>query len=417
MLTLDQIRAVPKVLLHDHLDGGLRPQTVLELARETGYHDLPGDNTEELTQRLTEGAHRGHLEIYLDAFRHTVAVMQTADALRRVAAECAEDLAADGVVYAEVRFAPELHTERGLSLDEVVEAVLDGFRQGSAVQGGANQAGAGHGITVYALLTAMRTAARSLEIAELAVRYRDRGVVGFDIAGAEAGWPPSRHLDAFQFIKRENFHITIHAGEAFGLPSIWEAVQWCGTERLGHGVRIADDIQVSDSGTVRLGRLAAYVRDRRIPLEMCPTSNVQTGAAPSIALHPLRLLRQLSFMVTVNTDNRLMSQVTLSSEFHRLVQEFGYGWSDIEWLTINAMKSAFAGFDERLLLINTVIKPGFAIARAKSDAVIRNLSTIIINVRRWDPSESGHTRYLAASVPGRWAGSISAARRPAAWSR
>jgi len=375
MLTLDQIRAVPKVLLHDHLDGGLRPQTVLELARETGYRDLPGDNVEELTKRLTEGAHRGHLEIYLDAFRHTVAVMQTPEALRRVAAECAEDLAADGVVYAEVRFAPELHTERGLSLDEVVQAVLEGFRQGSANQGSANQGSAsqgsaGRGIRVYALLTAMRTAARSLEIAELAVRHRDQGVVGFDIAGAEAGWPPSRHLDAFQYIKRENFHITIHAGEAFGLPSIWEAVQWCGTERLGHGVRIADDIQISAQGNVRLGRLAAYIRDRRIALEMCPTSNVQTGAAPSIARHPLRVLRQLSFRVTVNTDNRLMSQVTLSSEFHRLAAEFGYGWSDVEWLTINAMKSAFAGFDERLHLIDTVIKPGFATARAMSDAVI-----------------------------------------------
>ena len=305
MPTLAEIRTVPKVLLHDHLDGGLRPRTVLELARETGYNGLPADNEEELTQRLTEGAHRGHLEIYLDAFRHTVGVMQTPEALRRVAAECAEDLAADGIVYAEVRFAPELHTERGLSLDEVVQAVLDGFRQGSE----------GRGITVYALLTAMRTAARSLEIAELAVRYRDQGVVGFDIAGAEAGWPPSRHLDAFQYIKRENFHITIHAGEGFGLPSIWEAVQFCGTERLGHGVRIVDDIQISQEGNVRLGRLSAYIRDRRIPLEMCPTSNVQTGAAPSIALHPIRLLRQLSFRVTVNTDNRLMSQVTLSSEF------------------------------------------------------------------------------------------------------
>ncbi len=186
---------------------------------------------------------------------------------------------------------------------------------------------------MYALLTAMRTAARSLEIAELAVRYRDEGVVGFDIAGAEAGWPPSRHLDAFQYIKRENFHITIHAGEAFGLPSIWEAVQWCGTERLGHGVRIVDDIEISPEGNVRLGRLAAYIRDRRIPLEMCPTSNVQTGAAPSIAGHPIRVLRQLQFRVTVNTDNRLMSQVTLSSEFHRLAEEFGYGWSDVEWLT------------------------------------------------------------------------------------
>src|SRR6201989_397643 len=360
MPTLAEIRTVPKVLLHDHLDGGLRPQTVLELARETGYDGLPAGNTEELTQRLTEGAHRGHLEIYLDAFRHTVGVMQTPDALRRVAAECAEDLAADGIVYAEVRFAPERHTDPGLSLDQVVEAVLDGFARGSK----------NRPIRVYALLTAMRTAARSLEIAELAVKYRDKGVVGFDIAGAEAGWPPSRHLDAFQYIKRENFHLTIHAGEGFGLPSIWEAVQFCGTERLGHGVRIVDDIQISQEGSVRLGRLSAYIRDRRIPLEMCPTSNVQTGAAPSIALHPIRLLRQLSFRVTVNTDNRLMSQVTLSSEFHRLVTEFGYGWTDIEWLTVNAMKSAFAGFDERLRLINTVIKPGFATARAISDAVV-----------------------------------------------
>src|SRR6202451_141667 len=243
MLTLAEIRAVPKVLLHDHLDGGLRPQTVLELAHEIGYRDLPGDNVEELTRRLTEGAHRGHLEIYLDAFRHTVAVMQTPDALRRVAAECAEDLAADGVVYAGVRCAPELHTEQGLSLDEVVDAVLEGFRQGSE----------GRGITVYALLTAMRTAARSLEIAELAVRHRDDGVVGFDIAGAEAGWPPSRHLDAFQYVQGGNFHITIHAGEAFGLPSIWEAVQYCGTQRRGPGVRIVDDLRIGAGGHAPLG--------------------------------------------------------------------------------------------------------------------------------------------------------------------
>jgi adenosine deaminase len=358
--TIDQIRAVPKVLLHDHLDGGLRPETVIELAGEFGYDGLPTRDPAELTKVLTAGAHRGHLNLYLDAFRHTVGVMQTPEALHRVARECAEDLAADGVVYAEVRFAPELHTERGLTLDEVVHAVLEGFRAGSA----------GRPIRVYALLTAMRTAARSLEIAELAVRHRDSGVVGFDIAGAEAGWPPSRHLDAFQYIHRENFHITIHAGEGFGLPSIWEAVQYCGTERLGHGVRLIEDIDITTDGAVRLGRLAGYVRDRRIPLEMCPSSNVQTGAAPSTQQHPLRLLRQLQFRVTVNTDNRLMSQVSLSSEFEVLAKEFGYGWSDIEWLTINAMKSAFAPFEERLQLINTVIKPGFATARAMSDAYV-----------------------------------------------
>ncbi len=360
-LSLDEIRDAPKVLLHDHLDGGLRPATVIDLARECGYDQLPSGDVAELTSWLRRGASRGHLNLYLDAFRHTVAVMQTREALTRVATECAEDLAADGVVYAEVRFAPELHVAAGLSLDEVVAAVLEGFRIGSA----------GRKITVYALLTAMRTAARSLEIAELAVRYRDEGVVGFDIAGAEAGSPPSRHLDAFQFVARENFHITIHAGEGFGLPSIWEALQWCGAERLGHGVRIVDDIQISPEGTATLGRLASYVRDRRIPLEMCPTSNVQTGAATSIHTHPIRLLRQLSFRVTVNTDNRLMSGVTLSSEFHRLAEAFGYGWRDLEWLTINAMKSAFAHFDERLRIIDTVIKPGFATARAASDAVVR----------------------------------------------
>jgi adenosine deaminase len=353
--TLEQIQRVPKVLLHDHLDGGLRPATIVELAQDVGYAGLPTADPAELGGLISAAAAaRGNLEVYLETFKHTVGVMQTADALRRVAAECAEDLAADGVVYAEVRFAPELHVERGLSLDQVVEAVLEGFAAGSA----------GRGIRVYALLTAMRHAARSLEIAELAVRYRDAGVAGFDIAGAEAGNRPSRHLDAFQYVARENFHITIHAGEGFGLPSIWEAVQWCGAERLGHGVRIIDDITVEPDGAARLGRLACFVRDRRIPLEMCPTSNVNTGAARSIAEHPIGLLRALSFRVTVNTDNRLMSQVSLSSEFSRLGEAFGYGWSDIQWLTINAMKSAFAPFDERLALINTVIKPGFAAAMA-----------------------------------------------------
>jgi adenosine deaminase len=360
-LTIDEIRAAPKVLLHDHLDGGLRAATVVDLARQIGYDRLPSEDADEVKLWMQRGANRGHLNLYLDAFQHTVAVMQTRQALIRVAAECAEDLAADGVVYAEVRFAPELHVAGGLSLDEVVEAVLEGFRAGSE----------GRRITVYALLTAMRTAARSLEIAELAVRYRDPGVVGFDIAGAEAGSPPSRHLDAFQYVARENFHITIHAGEGFGLPSIWEALQWCGAERLGHGVRIMDDIKITPEGTATLGRLASYVRDRRIPLEMCPTSNVQTGAAPSIEAHPIRLLRQLSLRVTVNTDNRLMSGVSLSSEFHRLAEVFGYGWRDIEWLTINAMKSAFAHFDERLRIIDTVVKPGYATARATSDAVVR----------------------------------------------
>ncbi|MGH3320920.1 MAG: adenosine deaminase [Streptosporangiaceae bacterium] len=348
---IDDIRHAPKVLLHDHLDGGLRPRTVIELARETGYDRLPTPDTDKLRRWFEESADSGSLDRYLETFSHAVGVLQTRAALTRVAFECVEDLADDGIVYAEVRFAPEQHVKRGLELREVVEAVLDGFRAGTERTG----------TRVGALLIAMRHAARSMEIAELSVRYRDLGVVGFDIAGAEAGFPPTRHLDAFEYLQRENAHFTIHAGEGFGLPSIWQALQWCGADRLGHGVRIIDDLTVGDQ--VKLGRLAAYVRDKRIPLEMCPTSNVQTGAAPSIEEHPIGLLRRLYFRVTVNTDNRLMSGTTLSREFARLVACFGYGWDDVEWFTVNAMKSSFLPFDERLALINGVIKPGFAQVR------------------------------------------------------
>jgi len=351
--TPDEIRRAPKALLHDHLDGGLRPATVIELAAEMG-HRLPSTDVEELAGWFTSAADSGSLERYLETFSHTVGVMQTPEALYRVAAECAFDLAADGVVYAEVRFAPEQHLEKGLTLPEVVEAVLAGFAAGSV--DGAN---AGSPIRVGTLLTAMRHAARSTEIAELAVRFRDVGVVGFDIAGAEAGYPPTRHLDAFEYLQRENFHFTIHAGEAFGLPSIWQAIQWCGADRLGHGVRIVDDIEPGVDGP-RLGRLSAYVRDKRIPLELCPSSNVQTGAAASIAEHPIGLLRQLRFRVTVNTDNRLMSGTSMSREMALLVEAFGYGWADLQWFTINAMKSSFIPFDERLVLINDVIKPAYA---------------------------------------------------------
>ena len=355
VVTVAEIVRAPKVLLHDHLDGGLRPQTVVDLAAQGGYGGLPTADVEELANWFVRAANRKNLRGYLGAFAHTVAVLQTRDALVRAARECALDLAADGVVYAEVRFAPELHTSGGLSLDDVVEAVLAGFAAGSA-----EAAASGRGITVHALLTAMRTAARSREIAEVAVRHRDAGVVGFDIAGREAGAPPTRHLDAFQYVAGENFHITIHAGEGFGLPSIWEALQWCGAERLGHGVRIVDDIKLDANGNAELGRLASFVRDRRTCLEMCPTSNVHTGAAESLAEHPIGLLRDLRFRVTVNTDNRLMSGVSLSGEFAALCETFGWELPDVRWLTINAMKSAFAPFDERLVLIDEVIKPGFA---------------------------------------------------------
>ncbi len=351
----DLLRRVPKVLLHDHLDGGLRPQTIVDLAAEAGYDRLPTTDPAELGPWFVSTCSSGSLEDYLATFEHTVGVMQTAPALHRVAAECAQDLAADGVVYAEVRFAPELHVAQGLALGEVVEAVLAGFREGRRLA-----ADAGHQIRVGVLLTAMRHAARSLEIADLVVRYRDDGVVGFDIAGAEAGFPPTRHLDAFEYLRRENEHFTIHAGEAFGLPSIWEALQWCGADRLGHGVRIIDDVTVATGGTARLGRLAAYVRDKRIPLEMCPSSNLQTGATGSIAEHPIGLLTRLRFRVTVNTDNRLMSGTCMSRELALLTEAFGYGPEDWRWFAVNAMKSAFVPFDERLAMIDDVIKPGYA---------------------------------------------------------
>ena len=363
MLPIETIRTAPKVLLHDHLDGGLRPTTVIELAHDTGYRGLPTQDPDALGTWFRSGADRKSLELYLEGFSHTVGVMQTPDAIARVASECVGDLADDGLVYAEVRYAPELSTQGGLTLEDVMRAWLGGFEHGMAVA-----EAAGRPIIVRAIVTAMRQFARSAEIAELSVRFRDEGVVGFDIAGPEAGFPPSRHLDAFQLIHHANFHVTIHAGEAFGLPSIWEALQWCGAERLGHGVRIVDDITVEPDGHIAMGRLAQYVRDRRVPLEMCPTSNVHTGAVATFADHPIDLLRRLRFRVTVNTDNRLMSGVTLSSEFAALNATFGVGLDEMQWLTLNAMKSSFAPFDQRLRLINGVIKPGYARLMAEEQA-------------------------------------------------
>jgi len=351
---LEALQAAPKVSLHDHLDGGLRPQTILDLAGEIG-HELPASTPEDLGRWFSESASSGSLERYLETFTHTVAVMQTRDALVRVAREYVEDLAADGVVYAETRWAPEQHLEDGLTPAEAVEAVRDGLYEG--MQACRNR---GQEIIVQQLVTSMRHASPSRHIAELAIRYRHEGVAGFDIAGAEAGYPPSRYLDAFDYLKRNNAYFTIHAGEAFGLPSIWEALQICGANRLGHGVRIIDDIHIGEGGQPVLGDLAAYVRNTRVPLEMCPTSNVQTGAAPSVERHPVGLLAELRFRVTVNSDNQLMSATTLSREFALLAEAFDYDLDDVRWFTINAAKSAFYRFDARLALIENVIKPGFA---------------------------------------------------------
>lgn len=342
--------AAPKVLLHDHLDGGLRPETVIELADETGYTGLPTTDPGELAEWMKRGADRKDLVLYLDTFAHTTGVMQTAESIHRVARECAEDLAADGVVYAEVRFAPELHLERGLSMDEVLEAVTAGFMAGSE----------GTPLTIRSICSAMRQADHSLEVAQLAVKWRDQGVVGFDIAGPEHGFPPDDHLLAFQFARRKNFHFTIHAGEAYGPPSIWKALQWCGAERLGHGVRIIDDIEIGPDGEASLGSLASYIRDRRVPLEVCPSSNLHTGVVDDLADHPIKLFKDLKFRVTLNTDNRLMSDISMTKEMQNMVDVFGWDLLDMQWLTVNAMKSAFLPFDERLVLINDVIKPTYA---------------------------------------------------------
>ncbi|GAA2098340.1 adenosine deaminase [Microlunatus panaciterrae] len=351
---LEALQAAPKVSLHDHLDGGLRPETIIELAAEVG-HELPATDARELRRWFVESASSGSLVRYLETFKHTLAVMQTQVHLHRVAREFVEDLAADGVVYAEARWAPEQHLLSGLTPRQAVEAVRDGLEAGAQAC-----RDRGRTIIVRQLLTGMRHASASREIAELAVDYRHDGVAGFDIAGAEAGHPPTRHLDAFDYLKRNNAYFTVHAGEAFGLPSIWEALQLCGANRLGHGVRIIDDITVPDYGPPRLGDLAAYVRNMRIPLELCPSSNVQTGAASSIAEHPIGLLTDLRFRVTVNCDNQLMSDTTLSREFAKVCEAFDYDLEDVRWFTINAAKSAFHSFDLRLALIEEVIKPGFA---------------------------------------------------------
>jgi adenosine deaminase len=357
--TSDQIKRVPKALLHDHLDGGLRPETIIEIAQQIGYKKLPTDDPKQLGDWFEESCNSHSLVRYLETFSHTIAVMQSKEAIIRVSRECAIDLARDGVVYAEVRGAPELFTEQGLTLDQVVEATLEGYKQGMA-----EAAREGNKIRVESLLCGMRQNDRSQEAAAAVVKYRNKGVVGFDIAGPEDGFPPTNQLETFEYLRKENAHFTIHAGEAYGLPSIWEAIQICGAERLGHGVRIIDDIDFSGDKP-RLGPLASYVRDRRIPLELCPTSNLQTGAAKTYSEHPIGMLAKLRFRVTLNTDNRLMSRTSMSNEMSECVKSFGWKFADLQRVTVNALKSSFIPFEERLEIIEKVVKPAYAAISAE----------------------------------------------------
>src|SRR5271156_1919865 len=352
------LESLPKVLLHEHLDGVLRPQTVVELARSGKYDRLPTEDPDELARWFHQGANQGSLPKYLEGFAHTIAVMQTEEALERVAYEQAEDLSKDGVVYFESRFAPLFHTRKGLTHQQIVSAVLKGLERGRK----------DFGVRSGLIICAMRNMNVSLEMAELAVDFRERGVVGFDLAGEEGGYPPKKHVDAFHYIQRQNFNITIHAGEGFGKESIWQAIQYCGAHRIGHGTRLIDDIAVVDGKVVKLGDLAQYVLDKRIPLEICLLSNVHTGATPSLAEHPFRILHQEKFRVTLNTDNRLMSSTSMSQEFAAAADTFGLGLEDFEKITINSMKSAFLPYKERLDFIYSAIKPGYAKIRASAGA-------------------------------------------------
>jgi adenosine deaminase len=348
------LRSLPKVLLHEHLDGVLRPKSVLELARSLKYDQLPTEDPEELARWFYQGANQGSLPKYLEGFTHTIAVMQTEEALERVAYEQAEDLSRDGVVYFETRFAPIFHTRKGLSHQQVVSAVLKGLERGRK----------DFGISSGLIICAMRNMDVSLEMAELAVDFRERGVVGFDLAGEEGGFPPKKHVEAFHYIQRQNFNITIHAGEGFGKDSIWQAIQYCGAHRIGHGTRLIDDIAVADGKAVKLGDLAQYVLDKRIPLEICLLSNVHTGAARSLSEHPFKIFYQEKFRVTLNTDNRLMSDTTMTQEFEAAQDTLGLSLEDFEKITINAMKSAFLPYDQRCDFIYSVIKPGYAKVRS-----------------------------------------------------
>ncbi len=343
------IERIPKILLHDHLDGGMRIDTIIELAKKEQY-PLPTEDPNELLDWFHRGANQGDLGLYLETFKVIYAILQTEEALERTAYEMMLDLKKDNVVYIETRFAPFFHTQKGLTHSRVMEAVLSGLRQGRKETE-----------TEFGLIVcSMRGTDWSLPMAQLAVKYRDKGAVAFDLAGDEAGNPPKKHLDAFQYCHRKNFNITIHAGEAFGARSIWQALQYCGAHRVGHGTRLVDDFTFKGGEVVSMGSLANYILDKRIPLECCLSSNVHTAAAENFAKHPFRHFYKKRFRVTLNTDNRLMSNTSLSKEMEIAVREYGLGLRDLEVLTLNAMKSAFIHYEQRCKIIYGIIKPAFA---------------------------------------------------------
>ncbi len=330
-LTLDAIRRLPKTDLHVHLDGSLRLSTILELAREQRVK-LPADTAEELAAAMHVGEKTGSLTEYLKAFDVTLKVLQTEEALERTAYELGLDAAAEGVRYMEVRYSPMLHTRRGLALVKVVEAVLAGLRRAE------EQAHIRSNVIVCGIRNISPES--SLEMAELATAYKNRGVVGFDLAGAEYDHPAKHHREAFALIRNNNINCTIHAGEAYGPESIHQAIHTCGAHRIGHGCRLRED-----------GDLLHYIIDHRIPLECCPSSNVQTGAVRDIKNHPLKLYQDLGVRVTVNTDNRLITDTSVSKELFIVHSEMGVSWPAMKSIILNGFKSAFLPFHERQTML------------------------------------------------------------------
>jgi adenosine deaminase len=361
-ITLDEARRLPKVLLHDHLDGGLRVATIMELADSIGW-TLPSDDPDELQAWFTRGAETADLLQYLATFEHTLAVMQTVEHIERIAHEAVVDLAADGVVYAEIRFAPELHQQQGLELEDVVEAVTAGLRRGESAA-----ADGGSRITVDTILCAMRTEQRSVEVARLVDRLRawDDKVVAFDLAGAETGFPPSLHAEALAFARSALLNITIHASEPPDLELIADALTH-GAHRIGHGVRLRADtnlVDAHDAASVRAteltcGALAQYVLDHQIHLEMAPTCNVQIGAVSSVAEHPIGPFLRAGFNVGYNTDNRLMSNVMPSSELHAVATAHDLTTAEMARLATNAMMSSFAPMDVRRRIVTQQLEPAY----------------------------------------------------------
>jgi adenosine deaminase len=323
-IPLELVERLPKTDLHVHLDGSLRLSTIVELA-ERERIELPARDADGLRAAMHLGENCGSLVEYLKAFDVTLRVMQTEESLRRIAFELAEDAARENVRYMEVRYAPMLHTRRGLKLTTVVESVLEGLRQAQET----------HGIESNVIICGIRNVSpeHSLEMAELAVAYKGRGVVGFDLAGAEYDHPAKHHKAAFQLVRDNNINVTIHAGEAYGPESIAQAIHFCGAHRIGHGCRLREN-----------GDLLHYVNDHRIPLECCPSSNVQTGAIRDLSSHPLKLYKSLGLRVTVNTDNRLVTNTTVSKELWLCHAQMGLSLSDLKQIILSGFKSAFLPF-------------------------------------------------------------------------